>query len=308
MKIMSFYNEKGGVGKSTFTIMYASWLKYKHGVNVGVVDFNNRQTGYRQDEIRSKKELAAQGRFDMSSLDMQRLWPIYNADKKDIAGIRRNQISRIPSAYWLERQIRSGAIRQHDVLLIDLPGAAMGQEFIDLLLGRMVGLWCIVIDRDPQTSRASVNIVNTLEKAARGVKYAGFINQAQSYVTMREYEEMARIFMDCGLPMLPDVISFSERMKKISEPDIMRSTLEYPDWSLDAFRGSRDLGTENLFIDITRLLHTAEELKDTREADLSFVDTLEKTFQERRQLTGTSFPEYEFDGSLFPKSRQAQKQ
>ena len=51
MKTVSFYNEKGGVGKTTFSILYASWLKYKHGVDVAVVDLNNRIASYRKDEM-----------------------------------------------------------------------------------------------------------------------------------------------------------------------------------------------------------------------------------------------------------------
>lgn len=35
---VSFVTQKGGVGKSTFTIFAASWLHYRHGVKVAVVD------------------------------------------------------------------------------------------------------------------------------------------------------------------------------------------------------------------------------------------------------------------------------
>ena len=35
---VSFATQKGGVGKSTFTIYAASWLHYVKGLNVAVVD------------------------------------------------------------------------------------------------------------------------------------------------------------------------------------------------------------------------------------------------------------------------------
>ena len=40
MKTMSFFNEKGGSGKSTFTLMMASWLRYKCGARVAVFDLD----------------------------------------------------------------------------------------------------------------------------------------------------------------------------------------------------------------------------------------------------------------------------
>ena len=40
MKTITFFSEKGGVGKSTFSIMLASWLHHKMGVKVALADFN----------------------------------------------------------------------------------------------------------------------------------------------------------------------------------------------------------------------------------------------------------------------------
>ena len=300
MKVLSFYNEKGGVGKSTFTIMYASWLKYQYGINVGVVDFNNREAIYRRDEIRQKEAL---GIKDKNNLD--NLWPIVNADRLAIFEMER-QHSVSPNAQWLEGEIRNGSLKGLDVLLVDLPGATNGREFIELLVLEMVGLWCLVIDRDPQTLRAIFNVNKSIIKR-KNQHWLGFINQAQTYVSMKEYEKMSKIYMEAGLKILPDIISFSERMKKISEPDIIRSTIEYPNWASDAFRGSRDLGTENLFIDITKELAKVPDFKGTKKTDLSFVDSLQKEFQEKRQLLNSSFPEYQFPAEMFPKTRLESK-
>ena len=42
MKVITFFNEKGGSAKSTFATIFASWLQYEHGVNTAVVDIDNR--------------------------------------------------------------------------------------------------------------------------------------------------------------------------------------------------------------------------------------------------------------------------
>ena len=35
---IAFASQKGGVGKSTLTVLAASWLHYRHGIRVAVVD------------------------------------------------------------------------------------------------------------------------------------------------------------------------------------------------------------------------------------------------------------------------------
>lgn len=299
MKILTFYNEKGGVGKSTFTIMYASWLKYKHGIKVGVLDFNNRESNYRMNEIEEKRDMGVLDRYDLDSM-----WPIVTADRKAIKKIKDDMITPMPNPYWVENEIRNGQLKGLDVLIVDLPGAVNAREFMEFLVSKMIGLYVIIFDRDPQTMDATIVVQNALMKSQQN--YMGFINQAQSYVSIREYEQVAETLQKAGLPILPDIISYSERMKKISEPDIMRSTLEYPDWNSKIFEGSRDLGTENLFIDITRELAKTKDFKGTPASDLSFIRTLEKSLhgQEKRQLTGTNFPEYEFPITAFPENRQ----
>ena len=37
---IAFASQKGGVGKSTLTVLAASWLHYLHGIRVAVVDLS----------------------------------------------------------------------------------------------------------------------------------------------------------------------------------------------------------------------------------------------------------------------------
>lgn len=301
MKTMTFYNEKGGVGKSTFTIMYASWLKYKHGVDVAVVDFNNRLTQYRKDELYMRGS---------EGVDMDSLWPILRADRREIGRIQQETMSKVPSAKWLEAKIAAGAFGSAKVLLIDLPGDY--KDFLQLLNMDMIGLYCIPLGRDKQTVDATYEVVKgirtckRMQKKDEGKYLAGIINEVQHFVATRDYYNLAKAFEQQGLPILPDMISFSERIKKFKSHDIMLSTVQYPDWSSKAFEGSGDIGTQNLFIDITRLLNNRPDFRGTPKADLSFADSLEKTLagQSQRQLVGTAFPEFEFPVSDFDEKRR----
>jgi len=40
---IAFASQKGGVGKSTLTVLAASWLHYLHGIRVAVVDCDDPQ-------------------------------------------------------------------------------------------------------------------------------------------------------------------------------------------------------------------------------------------------------------------------
>ena len=50
-----FANQKGGIGKSTLTILAASWLRYVRGLNVLVVDCDFPQNSIVELREREKK-------------------------------------------------------------------------------------------------------------------------------------------------------------------------------------------------------------------------------------------------------------
>ena len=45
---IAFASQKGGVGKSTLTVLAASWLHYLHGIRVAVVDCDCPSYGDKQ--------------------------------------------------------------------------------------------------------------------------------------------------------------------------------------------------------------------------------------------------------------------
>lgn len=288
MKIIAFFNEKGGVGKTTFTLMYSSFLKYKYGIKVGVADFNSRLTDYRKDEIRTMKQ--------NETIDDEKIanaWPIVPVDRKLVATYGQNNPG---YALWLENLIKNGEFHDMDVVIADLPGSISGKELIHLVMYRMVNLVIIPFDKEQQAIAAAMAVKNFLRKV-QSCRFCGFFNMVQTaYGSKLDYVSIMKILEQQKLPVLPDMVSFSERMKNFGKVDLMRSSFTYPDWNKPEFKGSKDLGMENLFIDITKELAKTPDFRGTKPADLSFVNNICKDTSLQslnRQLNGTSFPEYE---------------
>lgn len=297
MKTISFYNEKGGVGKTTFTILYASFLKYKHGIDVAVLDLNNRISIYRKDEIANKKAMDILDRYDMDSA-----WPIIQPAKEELQKFKGQKM---PLSNWLNEKILDGQFNDCQVLLVDLPGAAPTKEFGQMIFGKHINLYVIPTDRNAMTVRSTMAVYHAIDTYAGEPKptVAAFINQIQTYISPKEYERVAQILKNVKLQLLPDMISFSERLKTLNRENIIVSTLEYPNWSDKAFEGSKDLGIENLFIDVTKLLSETEDHENTKKANLTFCYGLHKEFREDRQLIHSSFPKFDFPETLFKSPR-----
>lgn len=289
MKTISFFSEKGGVGKTTFGIMYASWLKYKHGIKIGVIDFNNRILEYREREKLDRKDF-------LSPEILQNAWPIETASPKKIKETLKGICAPNSYAVWTETLIREGSMKDMDVVVLDFPGNLSGKEFLELSLHKLINLVVMPCDRDIQTIQSTIKMSSFLHTNRQ--PFCAFMNQIQTYNKKSQIVEGIQMMQNIHkIPFLPDMISYSDRIKKLSEQDIIRSTFSCPDWDAKEFAGSRDLGTENLFIDVTRILKDkTNDLKGTAPADLSFVVSMKKddSIQSlNRQINGTLFPELE---------------
>ena len=293
MKTITFFSEKGGVGKSSFAIMYASWLKYKHGVKVAIADFNDRITDYRAKEITAREDLM-KNNPDIKPYDMKDAWPIVRALLEEIEDHKQVNPG-FPYASWLRTEIIRNRLKGYDVVICDFPGSLTSGEYSQILNCNLLNLTVIPLENETMTIKATSMVKNLLE--ARKDSYCIFVNKAKvNLANLRSREiKFAKLMMEhkeFKFRMLPDMVSYSDRMATIDKPDILRTTFSFPDFDSPTFEGSRDLGIENLFIDVTRLLAEGKDIPKTEEADLSFVKELRKT-KDNRQFTGSSFPQFE---------------
>lgn len=286
MKAITFYNEKGGVGKSSFGIMYASWLRYKMGIKSAMADFNNRIMSERKNELKRR-----------GKQEPEDMWPIATVSKKELAEYTNLGIE-LPRCKWLHDVTERKEFADTEVLIIDLPGSTEGLEPQEIMYGKYLSLVIMPTDRDLQTVRATIYTKKLLKSLNRNnIRIAAFINEVQMFMKKSEFIEIAKIFKELDIDILPSMIQYSERMKKSKGNNIMKSTLSYPDWDSPEFKGSRDLGIENLFVDVTRLLAQAPDIPGTRPTDLTgFAAGLRKDTSMQalnKQLNGTVFTELE---------------
>lgn len=289
MKTITFFSEKGGVGKTSFSILYASWLKYKYGVNAAVADFNMRIQGVRDKELANRLELK-KNNPDLYIPPKEKLWPLISCRADDIKEYKMSGRSKFLYGTWLEdRLAEGGALSGNDIVICDFPGSITTGEFAEVHYKKLLNLIVIPTERDEQTIQSTVKLLKYIEKLGiEDTRHCVFINSAQlGLKNLRgSYLRVADFFKDKGYPILPDMVSNTEKMSTIDKVSIIRSTLYYPDLE------QNDYGFENLFIDITRELEKTRDLRGTPPADLSFVRPLTKR-NDGRQLTGTRFPEYE---------------
>lgn len=293
MKTISFFSEKGGVGKSSFSILFASWLRYKHGLNVGLADYNARISAYRRQEMRERNKLIRSNpEADIQPYDEKKAWPILDCTTEETERCRKEYSTNTPNAAWLREQIIDGPFKDMDIVICDFPGSLSGKEYIDVATSRLLSLVVIPTEKEPQTLDATITLSRMNAKINQ--PYVIFLNRANLGLrNIREkYLNLVPLLAKQNYPILPDIVVNSERMGTIDKVDIIRSTFRYPDFDSKEFEGARDMGIENLFTDITRFLGSMPDLTGTGKSDFSFAKGLSKT-NDGRQAKGSAFPQLE---------------
>lgn len=295
MKTITFFSEKGGVGKSTFSIMFASYLQ-KMGVKVALADFNSRIAMYRKAEMENRNKFIEKNpESGLKPFDVTSAWPIVECTYKDYVELKRNG-TQFPFGSWFDREISEGGrLHDYDIIVCDFPGSISGGEFTQVLGLKKISLVVIPTEKDQMTLQSTLKLRNYLKKSNND-DFCVFVNKAQLGLKnfRSTYMRFGKRLIDVGLPVLPDMVSFSERIMALEKVDTIRSTFAFPDFEDAEYGSAKDLGIINLFIDILRELDKKPDLRGTGKTELPFVKDLVKK-NDGRQLHGTPFNDYEID-------------
>lgn len=148
---VSFATQKGGVGKSTFTIYAASWLHYVKGLNVAVVDCDYPQHSI----IKQKKR----------DMEVVKTTPVYQNLLVEQAGRLKKKaypvIGSTPAncmADW--RAFEEKADIPYDIVLFDLPGT-MGSDGVIAAISALDYLF-VPIKADRLVLESTLNFATTI--------------------------------------------------------------------------------------------------------------------------------------------------
>lgn len=167
-KVITFFNDKGGVGKTTLTALFACYLAYRRNKRVIVIDFdypNYRLRMYRQKdreliESDPSSALARCNAARMAELkqrnngvepkDEDKYFPLYTI--KDEGGFSEDLLSNIRRAIEINKE-------KCDYLLLDLPGRFLEKDPAHyIIFNGVVDFIIVPITADSQTQDAAYSL------------------------------------------------------------------------------------------------------------------------------------------------------
>ena len=233
MKIVSFFNEKGGSGKTTHSIMFASYLSYVEHKSVMVIDFDYPY--FRGHSLR----LSELSRMNCGETNLSRYFGSYGKPDSFYDYIRCTDIGPVNSFKSIPEIVSymSDVINylvpvreKYDYVIFDLPGEYSEFGLAKNLLERgFCSLIVVPVDTDIMSRQAAWYNAITLRK--RGYFLKLFWNNVSSADIVRPgYLDAGETpFIKDGLKFYPERIKSFQRAKRDSDWMLfVRSTVCFP--------------------------------------------------------------------------------
>lgn len=224
---ISICSQKGGVGKSTFTVLAASLLHYRMGRRVLVVDCDYPQWSIHEQRQRELQLVDGSERYKLMLLRQykdtgRKIWPVVRC--------------RLPEALGEAERFLDGQDEEYDYVLFDLPGAtavkgvlplvsALERVFVPMKADKMVMESSVVFAR-----LVAESFVPNPECATAGVHlFWTMIDRRERTPLYGQYEAALARF---GLPVMHTHVPARSRFNRELQPEggpVSRSTLFAPE-------------------------------------------------------------------------------
>ena len=245
-KFIAFSTQKGGAGKTTLTVLMASYLHYVKGINVGVVDCD----------------------FPQYSIDVMRRRDFKNIEESEhLRRLAYEQITRIKKKAYpvlMSRPADAVTVAQKltemenppEIVFFDLPGT-INNEGVLKTVAAMDYIFCPAIaDRVVmQSSMMFAKAVNDhlITTGKSNIKGLYFVwNMVDGREKTGLYDIYDKVMGELGLSALKTCIPDSKRFRREGEKEdnraLFRSTLFPPDKTLVRGSNIRELADEMLGI------------------------------------------------------------
>ena len=232
---ITFSTQKGGVGKTTFTVLAASYLHYVCGYNLIVVDCD-----YPQFSINAMRQRDAQGLERNPSLQELAVAQFSGLSKSAYTIL----CSTADTAVETVREYLETNEPDTDFVFFDLPGTVNNDGVVNTLSGMDYIFTPISADRislESTLSFASViktGITDNPQTENKGIYL--FWNMVDGREKTPLYVLYETVIAELGLPLLPTAVPNTTRYKKEATDNgatLFRSTIFPPSRSL--LKGSR---------------------------------------------------------------------
>lgn len=226
-KYVAFCSPKGGVGKSTFTIVCASYLHYTKGLSVAVVDADYPQLSVFKTREREEKTMNEQVKYqqrivDRFKADGKRIYPVIEATPETAIQA------------WEQFQTQDG--REFDIVLFDLPGTINAEGVMETIVG--LDHIFVPVTSDPMVMESTLSLMYVLVDSFIG-KPTCRVKSAHLFWTMvdrRErtvfYDRYEELMKEYGMQRLethiPDRKKFNKELSPVPSATY-RTTVFAPD-------------------------------------------------------------------------------
>lgn len=229
---ISICSQKGGVGKSTFTVLAASILHYRLGRRVLVADCDYPQWSIHEQRQRELGMLENSDYYKLAMIRQfrateQKIWPVIPC--------------KVTTALAQVRKFLEEADVSYDYVFFDLPGttatkgvlslvASLDRVFIPMKADKMIMESTITFAR-----MLSESFIPSTTSPMQGVHlFWSMIDKRERTVLYDQYEEALRAF---SLPIMETHIAQRTRFSKELQPSggpVYRSTLYPPERSFES--------------------------------------------------------------------------
>lgn len=240
-KFIAFSTQKGGAGKTTLTVLTASYLHYVKGLSVGVVDCDFPQFSVMDmrkrdfENLEGNEQLCRQA-FEQAKRLKKKSYPVKESRPEDALIVGKE----MAEDYDL------------DIVFFDLSGTLNNPDVLNVV-SQMDFVFCpIIADKVVmQSSLVFAKLINeTLITVGKGkIKGLYFVwNMVDGREKTRLYEVYDKVIAELGLNILNTGIPNSMRFRKEGDKDelrpLFRSTLFPPDKNLIRGSNIRELTDE----------------------------------------------------------------
>lgn len=220
---ISFSNQKGGVGKSAFTVLIASYLNYVLGKNIAIIDCDSPQHSISEERERESKLVMNDPFYKKIAL---------NQFKVDSRGAYPVVASNTIDAVSTARQLIESSDIQYDIIFFDLPGTLNTKGVLTLIANMDYIFPPMIADRLAVESSLQFAVAMNEGYLSLGKGNIKGMFLFWNMVDGREktdiYNVYEKVIGELGLQLLRSFVPDTKKFRKdiqSSQKNIFRSTL-----------------------------------------------------------------------------------